>query len=121
MTLTSLFKVLSLSREGDLVEALDHHSILPRLENVVHLFRLEVTTSAHFRTHHEIQLHIFQVTAEQDHILKNAFSLIDFDGDGKLGEDEFRTLLRYPMLRLAECDVGNGFARGSDDRLSFKQ
>lgn len=35
-----------------------------------------------------------QVSPEQDHLLKNAFSLLDFDGDGKLGEDEFRTLLR---------------------------
>lgn len=35
-----------------------------------------------------------QVTTEQDSLLKNAFSLIDFDGDGKLGEDEFRALLR---------------------------
>lgn len=37
----------------------------------------------------------WQVTAEQDQLLKSAFSLLDFDGDGKLGEDEFRTLLRY--------------------------
>lgn len=36
-----------------------------------------------------------QVNAEQDQLLKSAFSLLDFDGDGKLGEDEFRTLLRY--------------------------
>lgn len=35
-----------------------------------------------------------QVTPEQDHLLKNAFSLLDLDGDGKLGEDEFRSLLR---------------------------
>ncbi|CAM9255641.1 unnamed protein product [Laminaria digitata] len=34
------------------------------------------------------------VSPEQDRLLKNAFSLLDFDGDGKLGEDEFRTLLR---------------------------
>lgn len=34
------------------------------------------------------------MTAEQDQLLKSAFSLLDFDGDGKLGEDEFRTLLR---------------------------
>lgn len=37
---------------------------------------------------------LFQVNAEQDELLKSAFSLLDFDGDGKLGEDEFRTLLR---------------------------
>ncbi|CAM9541095.1 unnamed protein product [Sphacelaria rigidula] len=35
-----------------------------------------------------------QVSQQQDSLLKNAFSLIDFDGDGKLGEDEFRALLR---------------------------
>lgn len=38
---------------------------------------------------------LHQVTAEQDQLLKSAFSLLDCDGDGKLGEDEFRTLLRY--------------------------
>lgn len=41
-----------------------------------------------------------QVNAEQDQLLKSAFSLLDFDGDGKLGEDEFRTLLRYTSKRI---------------------
>ncbi|CAN0566680.1 unnamed protein product, partial [Ectocarpus sp. 12 AP-2014] len=41
-------------------------------------------------------------TAEQDQLLKSAFSLLDFDGDGKLGEDEFRTL-----LRALDVDVDN--------------
>lgn len=36
-----------------------------------------------------------QVTSEQEQKLKQAFSLIDFDGDGKLAEEEFRALLRY--------------------------
>ena len=38
------------------------------------------------------------MTPEQDRLLKNAFSLLDFDGDGKLGEEEFRTLLRWVLV-----------------------
>lgn len=52
------------------------------------------------------------MSTEQDHLLKNAFSLLDFDGDGKLGEDEFSTLLR--------CAHGvNGVGRGYS-RVGFR-
>lgn len=50
--------------------------------------------------HSRVSCLAWQVTPEQDQLLKSAFSLLDFDGDGKLGEDEFRTLLRYLFLFL---------------------